>query len=126
MDHKVDEKASLSNRFAALETHKESSPLTEVPTTSKSWMQIHCEMGHISDQAMRRSLGGGNVPAAPKELCQECARGKARHPNVKRAATRSSVLGDSVSIDIQGPFRLPTVEGARLKYQNYRACQQMA
>lgn len=81
------------------------------PNCLNTWKEIHEKLGHVSDETMRKTIS--KVPAKPKELCEPCALGKARRPNVPKETRTDIKILEKVSLDIQGPFRIPSYDGYR-------------
>lgn len=69
-----------------------------------SWMAIHRSLGHCSDLTMRKTLSHLSIPA--KENCKSCLTGKATRNRIVVAGTRKRSILETISIDLQGPFRL--------------------
>jgi len=121
MDAQIDPKALplvLQNRFDALsanecvtETENAEIEVENNNASSSTWMQIHRSLGHCSDQVMRKTLPNVNIPE--KEICKCCMEGKATRNRIPQGSRPRQIL-ETISLDIQGPFRIKNDEGSNL------------
>jgi hypothetical protein len=121
MDHRINGSALplvLKNQFDALSANNEcvdeEEAKNEVEKTNASpstWMQIHRSLGHCSDQLMRKTLPHVNIPK--KEICKCCMEGKATRNHIPQGSRPRQIL-ETISLDIQGPFRIKNDEGSNL------------
>lgn len=130
MDHRINGSALpllLTNKYSAL-AESESEPVEPLEPSNvlsqascpvensrnqniSSWMAIHRSLGHCSDQIMRKTLPHVNIPK--KEICKCCMEGKATRNHIPQGSRPRQIL-ETISLDIQGPFRIKNDEGSNL------------
>ena len=138
MDHRINGSALpllLTNKYSAL-AESESEPVEALKPTNvvsqascpvevnpnqphscensrnqnlSSWMTIHRSLGHCSDQIMRKTLPHLSIPR--KKNCKSCLTGKAIRNRIPLAGTRKRAILETISMDLQGPFRLKNSDG---------------
>jgi hypothetical protein len=111
MDPVIDKSALpllLGNRFAALSSDEIETESNKVLEPS-SWMEVHRSLGHCSDGIMRKTLPHLSIPR--KENCKNCLIGKATRNRIPLVGTRKRAILETISMDLQGPFRLKNSDG---------------
>jgi len=94
---------SQASRLVAEKPNKPHVRETGRAQKPSSWMEIHRSLGHCSDSVMRKTLPDVFIPE--KESCKSCLTGKASRNRVP-GGTRPRKILETISIDLEGPFRL--------------------
>ncbi len=88
----------------------------QLSPAQRMWVQLHAQLGHVGDQAMRRTVR--DIPELEKAEklevpCIACSASKAlRKPHTGRLPKATYAL-EIVHTDVQGPFEVPDDEGNR-------------
>jgi len=75
--------------------------------------ELHDQMGHVSEQIIRRTMNHLGIGVAGKlKPCEACAIHKAKQKPVKKATSiRAEKVGERIFMDISGPFN-PSMGGS--------------
>ena len=75
--------------------------------------ELHDQMGHVSEQIIRRTMNHLGIGVAGKlKPCEACALHKAKQKPVKKAtSSRAEKVGERLFMDISGPFN-PSMGGS--------------